>query len=131
VRAEIKDKQKKYGVLERRVFEAQAKLNNVESAMMHTLDASGRLHSIRPEIADFLPNDESVKSWKAECVALDKRMEELRSEKRAVGNVQLLRVEAVTLNDQINHLLWREQNILNELRRALAQRPVGGSFAPV
>jgi chromosome segregation ATPase len=131
IRAELKAARKTYAVLEKKVLEGQAKLNGIESEMMRTLDARGRLQSIRPEIADFLPADETVKEWEENCHALDAHMEKLRAAKSALGNIQIVRVEAVSTNDRINTLLWQEQNVLNLLRGSLAQSPVGGTFAPL
>ena len=55
-------------------------------------------------------------------------MEMLRTRKRELGNIQVVRVEAVSTNDRINTLLWQEQNVLNLLRGSLARNPVGGTF---
>ncbi len=128
IRAELKTKRKAYSLLEKKVLGAQATLNGIESEMSRTMDALGRLRSIRPEIADFIPDDEAVKEWGQNCAALEAHMEMLRTRKRELGNIQLVRVEAVSTNDRINALLWQEQNVLNLLRGSLARNPVGGTF---
>jgi chromosome segregation ATPase len=126
VRAELRTKRKAYALLEKKVLQGQAALDSIYSSQMAIFDARGRLQSIRPEVADYLPNDESVIEWNSNINALDERLAKLREARSKLPNVQLLRMEGVQTHGIIQSLEWRETQILNECQNALAQVRVGG-----
>lgn len=128
VRSELKAKRKTYAQLERKVLEGQAALDSIYSSQMAVIDARGRLQTVRPEIADFLPNDPEVLEWNDNIRILDERLVKLREARSKLPNVQLLRAEAMRTHDAIMQLEWREGNILNELNNSLAKNRVGGVF---
>lgn len=131
IRTELKAKRKAYSVLEKQVLEGQAAVDSIYSSQMAVIDARGRLASVRPQIADYLPNDETVVAWTTNINALDARLAKLREARSKLPNVQLLRIEAVQTHDAILNLEWRENNTLSELENRLATRPEGGSVGGI
>ena len=95
-----------------------------------TLEAIALREAQKPAGADYLPADPDVVAWSEGCATLRARLERLRLKRVALPNLELLRIEGVTLAQRVQALQFSESNILNALEGTLAQSSVGGVFAP-
>jgi len=129
VRAELKTARKTFDKLAKQVMAGQAKLDAIHSNQMFTMDALGRLQSVKPAAADFLPGDPEAVEWADNCRILSERLEKLKREKLTLP-MEALRLEGVQLRDRIQQLAYAESTLLNDLHGAVAAERVGGVFAP-
>lgn len=131
VREEIRTKQPAYEALCNRIIVAQNDLDNVRAEILSVDSALSRLGAAKPEVAAFLPDDPETKTWEHNCAELRKELEQLRTRRSAIGSVELQRIEAVNLREELRALRYAETNTLRLLNNEVAPTSLHGEVRGV
>jgi hypothetical protein len=129
-RTELRIQRPAFDKIAKEIVQKQEDLNAIHRNMMTVIEVLGRYQAAKPAVVDYLPSDPEAREWNDNVRILSTRLEKLRAEKLALGNIELLRLEGMRTRDRIQYLGWLEANITNELQNKLAQWPSGGVLAP-
>ena len=129
-RSELRTKNRELEKLRRQVFSGQNDLENIQRGQQMYLNALAVNAQRKPACAEVLPDDPEVVAWRMRENDLEANLAQLRAQRAALPNLELLRAEGVTLAQQVQALQHAESNLQNALDGSLATRPAGGVFAP-
>ncbi|MGB8028804.1 MAG: hypothetical protein WCF30_03980 [Terracidiphilus sp.] len=130
VRGELKIKRREFEKLAKKIFNAQPELDAIHRNMMSVIAAQGYHAAGRPAVCDFLPNEPEAVQWFDGVRTLNERLEELKKAKQTLGNIELLRIEAIGIRERVQQLEFAESDFINQLQNSSGVDRVGGVFAP-
>jgi hypothetical protein len=128
VRAALLSESHNLEQMSQKVMKAQADLDNTRNQILVVVEAIGISAQQRPAIVEYLPGDPEAVAWSSKHSALEQEHARLLAVRRALPDVERMRIDGVNLAKRVQELMYAESSLLHQLDGSLAQWPVGGTF---